>query len=794
MKFRTDRAAELRKSPAACAGSRWHRKALAMGTALLLVSSSVAPAWAAPAGAAALSAGTARNLALATPAITPAGACQLNSPRGKIKHVVTIIFDNTHFMRDPARDGSTLVPSDLEQMPHLLNFMKQKGALLSNHHTPLIAHTSDDIITILTGVYPARHGVANAANSYLEYTATGLRSQSAFTYWTDLSLDGAYNLISGPVDTGHPSGVNAPAPWVPFTRAGCDVGAAAAADMEIENTGVDLSTVFGPGSPQTTDPNAFANYEGVAIHCAANSMLCSTANGGFPDKLPWEPNPDGSAATTDPATGTSTAYEGYNGLFGHKYVTQAFQTLGFPLGGNVLDSNGNLKDINGNTIVDDFNGTLTPGFPGFSIAPQYSLGYVADMLEAGVPIVYAYINTPHRPMQTNPYGYGVAGDTSDYGPGEAHYVVQLQQYDDAFNKFFKRLAKDGITPANTLFMIMAEEGDHVVAANPTNPGCDGVHTPCTYGNTPGNEVGELNLNFRGLLQAETGITTSASVNSDDAPDIYLTTNPGPNDPTLRAFEQASGTLTVINPISGATDTIAQDMANTVEFNMLHMQTFDPLRTPSFTMFANPDYFITGSTACGTSTTPQTSCVTQQAGFAWNHGDVQPQITTTWLGIVGPGIDDEGVDSRTFSDHTDVRPTMLTLLGLKDDYTHDGRALVEKFDGFAGPSAVKRSDNFVALARALKQITAPVGPLALASLHASTVAMESGNAQDDSTYTSIENQLVSFTAQRDALVAQITPLLEAAEMDGTPIPEEVANSLIHQAAALLANVQAFANGL
>jgi len=35
-----------------------------------------------------------------------------------IKHVVTIIFDNTHFQRDPARDGSTLVLSDLEQMPH----------------------------------------------------------------------------------------------------------------------------------------------------------------------------------------------------------------------------------------------------------------------------------------------------------------------------------------------------------------------------------------------------------------------------------------------------------------------------------------------------------------------------------------------------------------------------------------------------------------------------------------------------------------------------------------------------
>jgi len=469
MKFHPNCAAENREGFGATAASSWHRKVLSTGTAVLLAFSPVSSAWAAPAGAPVRSAaGAATKLALATPTLTSAAGCQLNSPRGRVSHVVTIIFDNTHFKRDPARDGSTLVPSDLEQMPHLLNFIKENGALLSNHHTPLIAHTSDDIITILTGVYPARHGVANAANSYLEYSGANgtTQSQSGFTYWADLSRDNTYNLISGPVDTAHPNGVNAPAPWVPFTRAGCNVGAAAAADMEIENTGVDLSTVFGPGSPQTTDPNAFANYEGVAIHCAGNSTLCSTANGGFPDKLPWEPNPDGSAATTDPATGTSTAYEGYNALFGHKYVTQAFRNLG--LGSNVLDTNGNLEDINGNTIVDDFNGNVTPGFPGFGIAPQYALGYLADMLEAGVPVVYAYVDTPHRPLQTNPYGYGFPSDPNDYGPGEAHYVQTLQQYDAAFSKFFKRLAKDGITPENTLFMIMAEEGDHVVAAEPSH--------------------------------------------------------------------------------------------------------------------------------------------------------------------------------------------------------------------------------------------------------------------------------------------------------------------------------------
>ena len=789
MKFARNSAHEDRRGSGASTSASWHRKALAMGTAVLLTLSPVAAGWAAPGAEASSVAGAAAKLAPSA-----AGGCLLNSPRGKVSHVVTIIFDNTHFKRDPLRDGTTPVPSDLEQMPHLLNFIENNGVLLSNHHTPLIAHTSDDIITALTGVYPQHHGVATAANSYLEYNSLGTTgSQSGFTYWTDLSRDSAYNLLSGPVDVNHPNGVNAPAPWVSFTRAGCDVGAAGAADMEIENTGVDLSTVFGAGSPQTMDPNAFANYEGVAIHCAASSTLCTAANGGFPDKLPWEPNADGSAATTD-GTGTSTAYEGYNALFGHKYVTQAFRNLGFKFGGSVLDKNGNLEDLNGNTIVDDFNNTLTPGFPGFSLSPQYALGYTADMLEAGVPVVYSYIITPHRPLPVNPYGYGFPADLNDYGPGEADYVQTMKQYDDAFNKFFTRLAQDGITPSNTIFLIMAEEGDHVVAAEPTNAPCDGVNTPCTYGNMPGNEVGELALNFRGLLQAEANITTPASVNSDSAPDIYLTGNPAANDPNLRDFERASGTLTVTNPISAATDTIAQAMVNSVEFQLLHMQTFDPLRTPSFTIFANPDYFVTGSTSCGTSLNPQSDCVAQTPGFAWNHGDVQPEITNTWLGMVGPGVDPAGVDSTTWSDHTDVRPTMLTLLGLKDDYPHDGRALVEKFSGWAQPSAVKQSANFVALAQALKQINAAVGPLGLATIHASTVAMESGSDQDDSLYASIETQLSSFGAQRDTLGAQILPLLEGAELNGTPIPDSTAQSLIQQAENLLSSVQAYAGSL
>jgi len=80
-------------------------------------------------------------------------ACKLNSPGGKITRVVYIIFDNVHLRRDNPN-----VPSDLEQMPNLLNFVQGKGVISGNHHTPLISHTADDILTGLMGVYGDRHG------------------------------------------------------------------------------------------------------------------------------------------------------------------------------------------------------------------------------------------------------------------------------------------------------------------------------------------------------------------------------------------------------------------------------------------------------------------------------------------------------------------------------------------------------------------------------------------------------------------------------------------------------------
>src|SRR5579864_2434042 len=68
-----------------------------------------------------------------------AAACSLHSRGGAITHIVQIQFDNLHLRRDNPN-----VPSDLEQMPHLLDFMQNNGTVSGNHHTPLISHTATD--------------------------------------------------------------------------------------------------------------------------------------------------------------------------------------------------------------------------------------------------------------------------------------------------------------------------------------------------------------------------------------------------------------------------------------------------------------------------------------------------------------------------------------------------------------------------------------------------------------------------------------------------------------------------
>jgi hypothetical protein len=82
-----------------------------------------------------------------------------------------------HLRRDNAN-----IPSDLEQMPNLLNFITSNGTISSNHHTPLISHTATDILTALTGVYGDRMSIP-VSNAYGFFRPDGsVRFSSSFLY------------------------------------------------------------------------------------------------------------------------------------------------------------------------------------------------------------------------------------------------------------------------------------------------------------------------------------------------------------------------------------------------------------------------------------------------------------------------------------------------------------------------------------------------------------------------------------------------------------------------------------
>ncbi|GAC1479175.1 MAG: hypothetical protein PVSMB9_02480 [Candidatus Dormibacteria bacterium] len=696
--------------------------------------------------------------AAAKPVAADSG-CQLRSANGSVKHVIYVQFDNTHFARERVAPD---VPSDLEQMPNLLSFLKGNGTLDTNHHTPLISHTATDILTSLTGLYGDRHGVP-VSNSFKYFTPTGkARTGVSFAYWTAPIFDPGASATNPATDTTTnmltADGKNAPAPWVPFTRAGCNVGSVATANTVLENTAIDIPTVFGAGSSQANEVaanpgQAFADFVGIGVHCASGNALCSSANGGKADKLPQEPG----------------GYNGYSGLFGHKYVAPQ------------LSPGAPLTDLNGNVIRDSKGHIGFPGFDGMSAA--VSLSYVAALQEHGVPVTYAYISDAHD----NHAGAGA------YGPGEAGYVAALKAYDDAFGKFFTRLAADGINKENTLFVFTSDEGDHFGGGSPTPAGCDGVNTPCEYSHVrcvatspascPPNNVGETNGNLAGLLASQKSITTRFTVHSDDAPTVYIIGNPAPTDSVTRALERAAGGLTGINPQTGSSEVIMQRMADPVEMKLLHMVTADPARTPTFTYFANPEYFLfAGAPNCNS------PCLTQEPGFAWNHGDFQPEISTTWLGMVGPGVRNLGATDAIWSDHTDIRPTILAAVGLHDDYAHQGRVLFEALNDASVPVSLRQHRGTMQdLAQAYKQINAPVGELGLSTLRASTKALQ-GN---DTTYASIESQLTGLTGRRDALAADIIGALEAAAFEGTTVNENQAKAWIAQAKTLIDQANALA---
>jgi hypothetical protein len=177
------------------------------------------------------------------------------------------------------------------------------------------------------------------------------------------------------------------------------------------------------------------------------------------------------------------------------------------------------------------------------------------------------------------------------------------------------------------------------------------------------------------------------------------------------------------------------------------------------------------------------------GFAWNHGDYAAEINTNWLGLVGPGVKHLGLDGQapadgpssagpdsgqvevvnsgttgTWVDETDIRPTLMYLTGLKDDYEHDGRVISEVL---TDPAHALTAPGVTELAACYKQLNSSVGQFGAYTLEASTKAVESTSAIDFE-YKSVNAVLSGLEQQRDQLAAKIKGQLEAAAFSDTSI--------------------------
>jgi hypothetical protein len=774
------------------------------------------------AGALCVAGAAAPGLASAARPAGPAGpagsggrpaTCRLASG---IKHVVQIGFDNIHFFRDNPN-----VPSDLELMPNLLHFIEGNGTLLSNNHTPLIAHTGDDLLTTATGLYGDRHG-DGVANSYQAYNADGTTDPATvFTYWNDAIDDTAStpnaghdtnpNLVYAPAPpaTANPPAKPdsvAPAPWVPYTRAGCNVGEIATVNQELENPTPDIADAFGANSPEArqlaADPDSFkdpevADYIGLGVHCAQGSAFCADA-----EAVKYGQATPSHTAVADVLPDEPGGYTGYQALFGHKYIAPQLGAGTPDLthdGYQVTNAAGNLVDLNGNQINGAFL-TNYPGFPGYdSINASQALAYAADMLEKGVQVTSVYLSDLHGNefiSSLDGPGQPCYHAPDALGSGSACYIAQAQYYNQAFGTFFRRLATDGITPQNTLFVVSSDEGDHQAGANvgraiqPTPAGCDGATvsgdtvTPgveCTY---PAGSFGELDGNLNGLLASEAGNTTPFSLEADTAPEFYLTGDPGPDAPAVRTFEHAVAGLTAANPYTGSTQKIDNYLADPTEEAILHFVNADPARTPTLAMFARPDYYLqTGPAACSG------ACVQQNTGFAWDHGDYAAEIDTNYAGFVGPGVRELGLDGPSASqgttssgpdsgqievaqdhfpgpwvDETDIRPTIMYLTGLRDDYVADGRVITQIL---GHPNRALAAPGVTSLGECYKQLNSSVGDFGAATLQADTDAIDS-SSPGDQVYVRTDQALRGLEVARDRLAGQIKGELAAAAFAGRPV--------------------------
>ncbi len=360
-------------------------------------------------------------------------------------------------------------------------------------------------------------------------------------------------------------------------------------------------------------------------------------------------------------------------------------------------------------------------FPGWPLREvEYPLTATALMQEHGVRVTFTYLENLH----------------GSRGPGA--YADVLARYDAAFAAFFARLAAAGITPENSLFVVTADEGDHLV------PEGGRAVALGTY-----LESNAVYLVPPGAVQMVGGA----------AAHLYLAPGVDPA-PVRAALRWAPG----VQAIAWGAAMRAAQMAVAA----------DPARVPDLTVFGEADvqFRERGARLIGRTAAP-----------LWNHGTLGPDMERVWLALRGPGIRPGPLTAWT--DHTDILATVHALLGLPTADL-DGQVIVAALAESLAP-AVARDPSALRLAAAGKQAEAPLGAFARAALAVATTAAE----MDRAAAARLDAALAALVDERDALVAAARARLAAA-LAGAPVPDAEARELSERLEGLVARAWALAD--
>ena len=344
---------------------------------------------------------------------------------GQVKHVIYLQFDNTHYRRDNPN-----VASDLEQMPHLLNFLKGNGTLLTNDHTILISHTAGGILSSLTGLYPDRNG-QTVSNSYDYFRPNGTPTFTLVVQVLDRHgrrhgrLAAEHGRRRRPDDARPVADVHA----CRLQRRRRLGGEHRAREHLDAHAAGDMTRVFGQARRSGTRPTRTRDARADRLRRLRDPLrrrsgaVQSNARTRSPTTRPIVPGSD-------------------NGDF--RPLRREVRQPG---------DHGSQPCVKATrTAPTSPTRSATAASPASTGRRQeHARRWSPQMQEHGVPVTYAYISDAH-----DNHSLGACAR----GPGEADYKQQLADYDTAFAAFFQRLQNDGIDKSNTLFVVTVDEGDH----------------------------------------------------------------------------------------------------------------------------------------------------------------------------------------------------------------------------------------------------------------------------------------------------------------------------------------------